>query len=97
MTAVRSAGRSLAPWVLVLAMALLAVGTISNQVRINTANTKLRAQAENGQKSLNRQCRVLPISLKLYADALQRGKITVADYAEVASTGDTTCAPSRPR
>lgn len=90
----RRFGLRVAPWLLVGAMAMLAAGTISNQLRINDANTRLQAQAENGQKALTRQCRLLPVAKKLYADMLDRRVITVRDYDLVFSTADTAC--SRP-
>lgn len=93
MTAARGFGRSLAPWALVIAMALLAVGTISNQLRINTANSRLRAQALNGQRALNRQCALLPVSKKLFADAVQRDVISAEDFAAIVSTAAAACPP----
>lgn len=84
-------GRMLAPWVLVAVMAALAFGTISNQVRINAASTKLRAQAEAGAQGLARQCRLLPISKKLYADGVARHKITPQEFGLIVSTGHQYC------
>lgn len=75
----------------VVLMALLSVGTISGQVRINSTNARIAAQADAGARGLVRQCRLLPVGKKLYGDALERGKITPADYELVISTADTAC------
>jgi hypothetical protein len=83
--------RMIGLWALILFLALLGVGTINNQLRINKANAVLSAQAESGQKALNRQCMLLPVGKKLYGDALDRRVITAADYDLVISTADTAC------
>lgn len=82
------------PWLVVAVMALLAVGTVSNQLKINAANTQLKAQAMNGQRALNRQCALLPISEKLYADAVARRVIVPAELGLIVSTGEQYC-PAR--
>jgi hypothetical protein len=86
--------RMLGLWALVVLLALLGFGTISNQVRINRANATLAAQAEAGQKGLDRQCKLLPVGKKLYAWGLKNSKesgITPADYDLVISTANTAC------
>jgi hypothetical protein len=80
-------------WALVGFLALLGVGTINNQLRINKANARLADQAENGQKALTRQCSLFPVSKKLYADMLERRVITAEDYDLVVSTATTACRP----
>lgn len=89
--AARSLGRRLAPWALVVAMSALAVGTISNQFRINAANTQLKTQAANGQKALVRQCKLVGVSQKMYADALRRGVIESADFTLFVLTAQQAC------
>lgn len=79
------------PYALVIAMALLAIGTVSNQLKINAANNTLRRQAENGQRALNRQCALLPVSKKIYADALDRRVISADDLAAILSTAAAVC------
>jgi hypothetical protein len=83
--------RVLGLWALVVFLGLLGAGTISNQVRINQANGVLARQARAGQMSLNRTCRLLPITMKAYGDLLDRGKITPVDYSLVLSTANTVC------
>jgi hypothetical protein len=56
--------RVLGLWALVVFLGLLGAGTISNQVRINQANGVLARQARAGQMSLNRTCKLLPITMK---------------------------------
>lgn len=82
------------PAALVIVMALLGAGTVSNQFKINAANDRLRAQAEAGARGLARQCQLLPISKKLYADALDRHVISAGDYGLIVSTAVQYC-PSR--
>lgn len=94
MTEAKRRVRAGLPMLLVVGMALLALGTVNNQLKINAANTQLARQAMNGQRSLNRQCQLLPISKKLYADALARHKISAADFDAIVSTGAQYC-PSR--
>lgn len=72
-------------------LALLGVGTINNQLRINQANARLASQAANGQRALNRTCRLLPVSKKMYTDALRRQVITAGDYDLVVSTATAVC------
>jgi len=83
-------------WALVLFLALLGVGTINNQLRINQANEILAAQARAGQQSLNRTCRLVPISKKIYVDMLERGKITADDYDLVVSSAAQICPSPKP-
>lgn len=78
-------------WGLVMVLALMGVGTINNQLRINKANAVLAAQAQAGQKALDRQCQLFPVGKKLYRDMLVRGKITADDYELVLSTANTAC------
>lgn len=78
-------------YLLVALLAVLGAGTISNQLKINQANAILARQARAGQMSLNRTCRLLPISEKIYTDMLDRGKITAEDYALVLSTANRVC------
>lgn len=83
--------KSVALWALVVLLAALGAGTISNQLMINKANATLATQAENGQKALTRQCALLPIGKKIYTDALERRVISAADYDLVLSTANTAC------
>lgn len=76
----------------ILVLALLGAGTISNVVRLNATSARVRDQAAAGQAGLDRQCRLLPVGRKLYADALQRGKITTDDFELVVSTANVACA-----
>jgi hypothetical protein len=85
--------RVLGLWVLVLFLGLLGAGTINNQLRINQANALLARQARNGQLSLDRTCRLLPVSKKIYADMVERHVITVEEYDLVLSTANTVCPP----
>jgi hypothetical protein len=80
-------------WALVLFLGLLGVGTINNQLRINRANEILAAQARAGQQSLDRTCRLIPISKKIYVDALERDVITPRDYDVVVSSASQICPP----
>jgi hypothetical protein len=91
MTRVRVKARAWAPGALVAVVLLLSVGTIRNQWAINTANGQITAQARNGQLSLNRTCRLLPITKKAYGDMLKRRVITAGDYSLVLSTANTVC------
>lgn len=78
---------------LIVFLAVLGVGTINNQLRLNKANATLAAQAMNGQRALTRTCRLVPIGHKLYvwAQADPTSKITVADVALVQSTAAQAC------
>lgn len=78
-------------WALVLFLALLGIGTINNQLRINQANERLAAQARAGQQSLNRTCRLVPVSKKIYVDMLERDVITPEDYDLVVSSAAQIC------
>lgn len=80
-----------APALVVGAIALLSIGTISNQLKINQANTRLKMQAEAGQRALTRQCSLLVVSRKLYADMLERHVISAEDFALVFSTAQQAC------
>lgn len=83
--------KGIGPYLLIFAMALLGIGTINNQLRINAANQVLREQAKNGQRALTRQCSLIGVSKKIYADMLERGKITTGDYELVFSTAQRAC------
>jgi hypothetical protein len=89
--AVRIKARAWAPGVLVAVVLLLSLGTIRNQLSINATNERIKNQARAGQLSLNRTCRLLPVSKKVYGDMLERDVITPADYDLVLSTADTVC------
>lgn len=79
-------------WITVIVvLALLGAGTISNVVRLNATSARVSEQAANGQAALTRQCQLFPISKKLYADALDRGKITADDFDLIVSTAATAC------
>jgi hypothetical protein len=88
---IRAKARAWAPAALIVLVVLLAAGTIYNQLAINATNGQIKDQARNGQLSLNRTCRLLPITKKAYGDLLVRRVITPADYALVLSTADTVC------
>jgi hypothetical protein len=88
---IRAKARAWAPAALIVLVVLLAVGTIYNQLAINATNGRIKAQAHAGQLSLNRTCRLLPVSKKYALDMLERGKITPADYALVLSSASTVC------
>lgn len=83
-------------WALVLFLGLLGVGTINNQLRINQANERLAAQARSGQQALNRTCRLVPVSRKIYVDMLERDKITPEDYDLVVSSAAQICPSPKP-
>ncbi len=83
--------KMLALWGLVAALALLGAGTINNQLRINDANTRLARQAADGARALDRQCRIRPVSKKLYADAFERGVVSADDVALVLDTAAQAC------
>lgn len=91
MTAARRRRRLVGLYVLVAVLGVMGIGTISNQLRLNGVNAKFAEQARNGQLGLDRTCRLLPVSKKLYADMLERGKITPADYDLVLSTASAVC------
>jgi hypothetical protein len=91
MTRVRARVRAFAPTALIMLVVLLAAGTIYNQLAINATNGRIKDQARNGQLSLNRTCKLLPVSMKVYGDMLARGVITPADYSLVLSTANTVC------
>lgn len=79
-------------WVLaIVVLALLGAGTISNVIRLNATSARVRDQAAAGQAGLDRQCRLFPVSKKIYADALDRGKITAGDFGLIVSTAETVC------
>ena len=83
-------------WSLVLFLALLGAGTINNQLRINKANEALAKQARSGQLALNRTCRLVPVSKKIYVDMLERRKITPEDYDLVVSSAVSICPNTKP-
>lgn len=91
MTAARRRRRLVGLYILVAVLAGLGLGTVSNVLRLNGVNAKFAAQARNGQAGLNRQCRLVPVSKKIYADELARGKITADDFALVVSTAAAVC------
>lgn len=76
---------------LLVLLVLLSAGTISNQLRLNAQSAKFRAQAANGQRSLNRQCALVPISKKIYADAVNRRVISADDFGRIVSTAAAVC------
>lgn len=78
-------------WALVIALALLGVGTINNQLRINQANARLAQQASDGAKALARSCRLAGVSRKIYVDMLQRKVITSDDFALFTDTLQRAC------
>jgi hypothetical protein len=88
---VRIKARAWAPGVLVAVVLLLSLGTIRNQLAINMTNERIQSQARAGQQSLNRTCRLLPVSKKVYGDMLERDVISPTDYALVLSTANTVC------
>lgn len=79
-------------WVLILVLALMGIGTISNQVRINRANAVLSQQASDGAKALARSCKLAGVSKKIYVDNLQRKVITSDDFALFTDTLQQACA-----
>lgn len=83
------------PYLLVAFLALLAVATISNVVRLNATNSKLRAQAQEGQNARTTQCRTFPIAIKLYTAAERFDLITPGDLKTYLAGGPRGC-PSRP-
>lgn len=95
-SAQRHKARSRGLHVTILFMALFGAGTISNQLRLNSTNARIHEQARAGQLGLNRQCSLLPISERLYADAVRRGVITNADYAQIYETAKLACAAASP-
>jgi hypothetical protein len=78
-------------YALVAGVALISYGTISNQVRLGAVNARFRAQAIAGQRALDRQCRLLPVSLKLYGYALEQHVITAEEYRQIVATGARYC------
>jgi hypothetical protein len=90
-TLMRTKARAYAPIALIVLVVLLAAGTIYNQLAINATNGRIQEQARAGQMSLNRTCKLLPISMKVYGDMLARGVITAADYSLVLSSANTVC------
>ena len=78
-------------WGLVVFLGLLGVGTISNQLKLNQTNARISEQASAGARGLVRQCQLLPVGKKLYADALERRVISAEDYDLVVSTASTAC------
>jgi hypothetical protein len=94
--AVKERARSWWPYAMVTVIALVAVLTVSNQVRINHTNRELARQAHAGQLGLNRTCALVPISKKIYADFLHRGVITRQDYLRVFGTAERACASATP-
>jgi hypothetical protein len=92
---VKVRARTVMPYGLVAAMVVLAAGTISNQLKINAANQRFADQARNGQRSLTRQCQLVPIGLKTEADALRRHVITAHDFQLYVSTAALYCPPRR--
>jgi len=79
------------PYVLVGVIALLSAGTISNQLRLNKQGEQFRAQAENGQRALNRACRLAPNGVLIQRDALERGVITAKQFAAYVSATTHAC------
>ena len=90
------AARGAAYLLILLFIAQIGVGTINNQLRINKANAALAQQARAGQQSLNRTCRLIPVSKKIYVDMLERGKITPEDYDLVVSSAAQICPSPKP-
>lgn len=83
--------RRAALYLLVVVVAYLSFATNSNQRKINEANTQLKKQAEAGQRALTRQCSLLAVSRKLYADMLDRHVISAEDFALVFATAQRAC------
>lgn len=81
--------------ILVVVMSILAVGTVSNVLRLNNTNSRLRAQAMNGQHALNRQCALVPITAKVYADAVSRRVITAREFGRIVGSAAAIC-PEHP-
>lgn len=80
--------------VIIAVLVVLAAGTITNTLRQNEANARFQANAEAGQRGLDRQCSIRPVSRKLYAWALleqDRSKITADDVALVLDTAAQAC------
>lgn len=62
-------------------LAALSIGTCLNFIGIALALKGVKVQATAGQMARERQCRLLPVSKKVYRDAFRRGVITKADLA----------------
>lgn len=82
--------------VIIAVLVVLAAGTITNTLRQNEANARFQANAEAGQRGLDRQCSIRPVSRKLYADAFRRGVLTSEDVALVLDTAARACSDTRP-
>jgi hypothetical protein len=83
-----------APYAVVLVMAMLAFGTVSNQLRINRASMTLKAQAVAGAQSLHRQCQLLPAGFKVQRYLLDRHVTSSEDFALWLSTARRYCPDS---
>jgi hypothetical protein len=66
-------------------------GTIYNQLAINATNGRIKDQARNGQLSLNRTCRLLPITKKALRRHARAGSHHARGLRLVLSTANTVC------
>jgi hypothetical protein len=80
---------------LAIVLAALSLGTCLNFVGIAIALQGVSAQASAGAAARARQCRLLPISIKLFADAHQRGVLTDSDIRLVTAGASTACSGRR--
>jgi hypothetical protein len=79
-------------WIaLIVFLALLGAGTISNQIRINQANATLAQNAADGAAALARSCKLAGVSRKIYMDVLRRDVITSEDFALFSDTLQRAC------
>jgi hypothetical protein len=72
-------------------LVLLLAGTLVNYVLIARAVSDIRDQAAEGQRARTTQCRVFPISIKLYEAAAKYHLITARDLATYRQTWPLKC------
>lgn len=77
-------------------LAILAMGTCVNFVLVGLSLHRVSGQARSGQLANQRQCRLFPVSRKLYAGGYRYGLITRAEYELYLNIGSPQgCRPAR--
>jgi hypothetical protein len=74
--------QSIPRWAIALAfvLAALSLGTCMNLVLVGRALERIGVQARGGAAANERQCRLFPISRKLYEGGARYGLLTRRDY-----------------
>lgn len=78
-------------YIIAAALAMLAAGTTINFILIGGALGTLSSQAEDGKRARATQCRVFPISTRVYEAAHRYGLISAKDLETYKSAAPTGC------